>query len=54
MHYLYNISGVTVLYLKRRTVHSIFQICISQNAKCADKTGFPRPGHIYALEYLLL
>ena len=46
MHYLYNISGVTVLYHKRRTVHSIFQICISQKTKCADKTGFPRPGHI--------
>ena len=29
------------LYHKRRTVHSIFQIHISQNTKCAHKTGFP-------------
>ena len=27
-------------------MHSIFQIRISRNTKCADKTGFPRPGHI--------
>ena len=46
LHYLYNISGVIVLYHKRRAVDSIFQIRISRNAKCADKTGFPRPGHI--------
>ena len=37
---------MTVLYHKRRIMHSIFQIRISQNTKCADKTGFPRPGHI--------
>ena len=46
LHYLYNISGLTVLYHKRRTVHSIFQIRISRNTKCAHKTGFPRLGHI--------
>ena len=28
-------------------MHSIFQIRISRNKKCAHKTGFPRPGHIY-------
>ena len=42
-HYIY---GVAVLYHKRRTVHSIFQIPISQNTKCVDKNGFPRPSHI--------
>ena len=47
--YLYNISGVTVLHHKRRTVDLIFQIRISRNTKCADMTGFPRPGHIYYL-----
>ena len=31
---------MTVLYHKRRTVLSIFPIRISQNAKCANKTGF--------------
>ena len=36
---------MTVLYHKRR-MHLMFQIRISQNTKCADKTGFPRPGHI--------
>ena len=34
---------------KRRTAHSIFQIRISINTKCAERTGFPRPGHIYHL-----
>ena len=38
---------MTVLYHKRRTVHSIFQIRIFRNTKCAHKTGFPRPGQIY-------
>ena len=28
-------------------MHPIFQIRISQNTKCADMPGFPRPGHIY-------
>ena len=28
-------------------MHSIFQIHISRITKCADKTGFPRPGHIF-------
>ena len=27
-------------------MHSIFQIRISRNKKCADKTSIPRPGHI--------
>ena len=27
----------------------MFQISISRNTKCVDKTGFPRPGHIYVL-----
>ena len=27
-------------------MHSIFQIRISRNTECADKTGFSRPGHI--------
>ena len=35
-----------VLYHKRRIVHLIFQI---SNAKCSDKTGYPRPGHIYKI-----
>ena len=37
-------------------MHSIFQIRISRNTKCADKTGFPRPGHIfnYIIRTLLL
>ena len=40
---------MTVLYHKRRTVHSIFQIRISRNTKCADKTSFPRRGHKYKI-----
>ena len=31
-------------------MHSIFQIRISQDTKCADKTGFSRPGHILLME----
>ena len=34
------------MHHKGRTVHSIFQIHISRNTKCADMPGFPRPGHI--------
>ena len=34
LHYLYNIYGVTVLYHKKRTVCSIFQISIFRNTKC--------------------
>ena len=40
---------MTALYHKRRTVHSIFQICISRNTKCAHKTCFPRLGHNWAI-----
>ena len=39
---------MTVLYHKRRTVHSIFQVRISRYTQCVDKTGFPRPGHLYS------
>ena len=50
--YLYNYTIYIVylarlLYHKRRAVDSMFQICIYRNIKCARKTGFPRPGHIY-------
>ena len=38
------ISGVAVLYHRRSTVHSIFQISISGNTNGVGKTGFPRPG----------
>ena len=41
---------MTVLHHKRRTVHPIFQICISRNTKCVDMPGFPRPGHILFLK----
>ena len=30
-------------------MHSMFQIRISRNTRCAHKTGFPRPGHIFVL-----
>ena len=36
---LYILSGVTVLYHKRSTVHSILQISISQNVTESGKTG---------------
>ena len=45
LHYLCKIPGVTVLYHRRRTVHSIFQMSISQNTKCGEILGFPRDGH---------
>ena len=44
--YIYKISSVTVLYHKRSTVQSIFQISISQNTKCTEMVSFPRDGHI--------
>ena len=47
LHYLYKISGVTVLDHKRSTLHSIFQISISQNMKCAQMDGLPKYNHIY-------
>ena len=41
---------MTILYYKRRTVHSIFQVRVCRNnTKCADKTGFPRSGHSLTL-----
>ena len=40
------VSGVALSYHKRSIVHLIFQISFSLNTKCADKTGFRRPGHI--------
>ena len=39
-------SGATVLHHKRSTVHSIFQISISQNTKCVEMVGFPKDSHI--------
>ena len=46
---LYCISGVTVLNHKRSAVHSIFQISISCDTKCARVVGFPRDCHIFFL-----
>ena len=48
--YIVYLSGVTILYHIRRTGHSIFQIHISQNTKCTDKTGFPDLVTINSLE----
>ena len=41
LNYLYNISGVTVLHHKRRTVHSIYQISTSQNTNSWIRPVFP-------------
>ena len=38
---------MTVLCHKRSTVHSIFQISISQNTICAEMIDFRKDGHIY-------
>ena len=32
-------------------MHSIFQISISRNTKCALKVGFRKSGHIYSLYF---
>ena len=45
LHYSYKISDMTVLCHKRSTMHSIFQISISQNTKCVEMVNFLRVGH---------
>ena len=45
--YLYCKFGGATLQHWRVTVHSIFQISISRNTKCAHKVGFRKFGHIY-------
>ena len=38
---------LTILHYLRATMHSILQIGISRDAKCVDKVGFSKSGHIY-------
>ena len=45
LHCSYYIPDVTVLCHKKSTVHSIFQISISQNNLCAKMVNFCKPGH---------
>ena len=50
MHYLCNISSVTVLSHRRGTIHSIFKIGISRNMKCAYMVSFLRYSHILSFD----